>query len=148
MTPAPTTIAPSEVASARMPATFSSPAVLSRTMRSFGHLSWTATFAISLAASTSASDTAATARWRRGWRQFFAARSKKHREQERFPRRGLPPALEASAAGGLVVGDHDRTPGSPVFGVADQHGIGGGGLDQLDHLGEAGAGETGELVVT
>jgi len=81
------------------------------------------------------------------WRQFFAARAKKHREQERFPRGGLPPALEASAAGGLVVGDHDHTLGSPAFGVAYQHGISGGGLSQLDDLGEAGAGEPSELLV-
>ena len=48
----------------------------------------------------------------------------------------------------MVVGDHDHTLGSPAFGVGDQHGIGGGGLGQLDHLGEAGAGEPGELIVT
>ena len=81
-------------------------------------------------------------------RQVFGARPQQHREQERFPRRGLPPPLEAPAAGALVVGDQDDALGSAGCGIAGEHGIGGGGLGQLDYLGEAGTGEPGELLVT
>ena len=102
LTPSPTTRA-SPSCSARIPASLRSP-----TTTSLGHFIPASTPATVRTARANATAAAMTARWA-SCGPPSAGDAEQHRDQQRRPRRGLPGAVEAPAAGRLVVGDDDQT---------------------------------------
>ena len=82
-----------------------------------------------------------------GGGKFLLAGAEQDREEQRLPRRRLPPAVEPAPAGGLVVGHDDeagRGAGPRPF---EQDGVGRRRLGQLDDVREPARPEPAELPV-